>query len=144
MPAQTQVRPIPASIRGRLDKLMLLLGSSNEGEAANAAALITRLLTAHGLDWHDMVGAIGQVAQNPSGSAPFPPRDAPKKSSSQTLSADEVRELIAAIRHGVNLNVKSHQFLAGMLDRADIYDTIHFSDKQWKWLQDLAARAGVI
>ena len=144
MPAQTQVRPIPPIVRERLDKLMLLLGSENAGESGNAAAMITKLLTANGLDWHDVVGAIGGGAKNPPHSAP-PPHEAPRwQTQIQIMTAEEVRELIAAIRHRVNLNAASHQFLAGTLDRADIYDTIHFSDKQWKWLQDLAKRAGVV
>jgi hypothetical protein len=42
------------------------------------------------------------------------------------------------------INAQSRQFLAGMLDRAQIFGKVTFSNKQWVWLQDLARRAGAI
>ena len=39
MPSQTHVRPLPAAVRARLDKLMLMLGSVNDNERASAAGL---------------------------------------------------------------------------------------------------------
>jgi len=134
--AYTSVKPIPPAIKTRLDKLMLLLGSANAGEAANAAGLITALLREHGLDWHDIVGAMG--AQKPDPFAPPPP---PRGNGNPgTMSADELRELIHKIERSP-LNERARQFLAGMRDRADIYDSVFFSDKQWKWFEDLRKRA---
>ena len=42
---------------------MLMLGADNDGERATAAGMITGLLKEHGLDWHDVVGSIGQPAR---------------------------------------------------------------------------------
>jgi len=138
--AYTSVKPIPPAIKTRLDKLMLLLGSANAGEAANAAGLITALLREHGLDWHDVVGAMGE--------SPAYPRNAPLQEPSPmrpngnpgTMAADELRDLIHKIERSP-LNERARQFLAGMRDRADIYDSVFFSDKQWKWFEDLRKRA---
>ena len=135
--AYTSVKPIPPAIKARLDKLMLMLGSANAGEAANAAGAITTLLADHGLDWHDVVGSMG--AQKPETSAPPPPR--PRGDGNPGfMHATELRELIHRIERSP-LNERARQFLAGMRDRADIYDSVFFSDKQWKWFEDLRKRA---
>ena len=60
MLAYTNIKPIPMAVKARLEKLMLMLGSANPGEAANAAGLITTLLADNGLDWHDVVGSMGR------------------------------------------------------------------------------------
>jgi hypothetical protein len=136
--AYTSVKPIPPAIKTRLDKLMLLLGSANAGEAANAAGLITALLAEHGLDWHDVVGSMGQSSISPDlPRSPSPPRPGANPG---TMSATELRELIHKIERSP-LNERARQFLAGMRDRADIYDSVFFSDKQWKWFEDLRKRA---
>jgi hypothetical protein len=135
--AYTSIKPIPLEVRKRLEKLMLLLGSGNAGEASNAAALITALLTQHALDWHDVVGAIGSPAAKPDPFAPPPP---PAGSNPGRMGGDELRALIHRIERSP-LNDRARQFLAGMRDRADIYDEVFFSDKQWKWLEDLRKRA---
>jgi hypothetical protein len=56
------------------------------------------------------------------------------------MSATELRGLIHRIERSP-LNERARQFLAGIRDRADIYDSVFFSDKQWKWFQDLRQRA---
>jgi hypothetical protein len=138
MPAYTNIKPIPPAVIKRLEKLMLLLGSGNAGEAANAAAAITALLTQHALDWHDVVGAMGQPsAKSTANSTPPPPRPGANPG---TMSSDELRELIHRIERSP-LNERARQFLAGLRDRADIYDEVFFSDKQWNWFQDLRKRA---
>jgi len=138
MSAYTNIKPIPPAVKARLEKLMLLLGSGNAGEAANAAAAITALLTQHALDWHDVVGAMGQPsAKSTADSAPPPPRPGANPG---YMSADELRPLIHRIERSP-LNTRARQFLAGMRDRADIYGEVFFSDKQWKWFEDLRKRA---
>jgi len=142
MPSQTHVRPLPPGVRARLDKLMLMLGSVNDNERASAAGLITVLLKDHGLDWHDVVGSIGQPA--PAATVPkSSPRQPVPPSGGQTMTADELRQLVHVILRSP-LNERARQFLAGMMDRADIYDVVYFSDKQWHWIRDLARRAGAI
>jgi hypothetical protein len=139
--ATTKVRPVPPSVRARLEKLMLMLGSDNEGERASAALMITNSLKANGLDWHDLVGSIG----TPSAPQPAPTPPKPKYShyTQKSMSAAELRHLVHLIERSP-LNARARHFLAGMMDRADIYDTVMFSDKQWTWLADLAKRAGAL
>lgn len=141
MPSQTHVRPLPPGVRARLDKLMLMLGSVNDNERASAAGLITVLLKDHGLDWHDVVGSIGAPAPVPHSPPPKPkpkPQGAP-----QSMTAEELKRLVHQILRSP-INNRSRQFLAGMVDRAQIYGRVTFSDKQWHWLLDLAQRAGAI
>jgi hypothetical protein len=142
MPATTRVRPISPGVRVRLDKLMLMLGSDNDGERATAAGMITALLKDNDLDWHDVVGSIGTPASAPQ---PPPAPSKPKYShyTQKSMSAAELRHLVHLIERSP-LNDRARHFLAGMLDRADIYDTVMFSDKQWTWLADLAKRAGAL
>jgi hypothetical protein len=141
MPSQTHVRPLPPGVRTRLDKLMLMLGSVNDNERASAAGLITALLKEHGLDWHDIVGSIGQPAP---AAAPKPaPRKPVPMPGGHEMTADELRQLVHLILRSP-LNKRAREFLAGMMDRANIYDVVYFSDKQWIWIRDLARRAGAI
>lgn len=139
--AETRIRPIPSEVRGQLDKLMLMLGSDHVGESGTAASLITALLKRNGLDWHDVVGSIGKPQVAP----PPPPKPKPKSRppNQKYMTATELRELVRLIMRSP-VNEQSRQFLAGMLDRADVYGEVLFSDKQWIWIRDLARRAGAI
>ena len=141
MPSQTHVRPLPPGVRARLDKLMLMLGSVNDHERAAASGLITSLLREHGLDWHDLVGSIGQPA--PAATPKPPPAKAKPQPGPQEMTAAEVKQLVHLILRSP-LNDRARQFLAGIMDRAEIYDVVRFSDKQWIWIRDLARRAGAI
>jgi hypothetical protein len=143
MVASTKVRPLPPGVRTRLDKMLLLLGSDNDGERAAASGMITNLLREHGLDWHDVVGSIGQPVPGSATSPKPPPTQSKSPSGGQTMTADELRQLVHVILRSP-LNERARQFLAGMMDRADIYDVVYFSDKQWHWIRDLARRAGAI
>jgi hypothetical protein len=140
MAGTTAARPIPPEIRDQLNKLLLVLGSTSEGESASAAGMITKLLKRHGLDWHDVVGSIGQVARS---APPPPPRKTKTYTRPQTMTAAELQALVHLILRSP-LNNRARHFLAGMVDRAQIYGSVQFSDKQWMWLQDLARRAGAI
>jgi len=138
MPAYTNIRPLPAAVKERLNKLMLMLGAPSDGERAAAAGMITTLLKEHGLDWHDIIGAMGQPSAQAKPEAPKPP---PRGDANPGyMDAEELRALIHRIERSP-LNTRARQFLAGMLDRADIYDSVFFSDKQWTWFQDLRKRA---
>jgi hypothetical protein len=133
-------RSIPLEIRERLNKLLLLLGSNHEGESAAAASKVTALLKQHGLDWHDLVGSIGEAAR----AAPkSPPRKAEAPGGPQSMTAEELKRMVHLILRSP-INNRSRQFLAGLVDRAQIYGRVTFSDKQWIWLRDLARRAGAI
>ena len=138
--AYTNVRPLPAAVKTRLDKLMLMLGSASDGERASAAGMITALLTEHGLDWHDIVGAMGESPAYPRNAPLQEPSPARPNGNPGTMPATELRAHIHRIERSP-LNTRARQFLAGMLDRAAIYDEVFFSDKQWTWFLDLKKRA---
>jgi len=116
---------------------MPMLGAPSDGERATAANMITELLKAHDLDWHDIVGSMGQPQAAPKSEAPPPPRSTGNPG---YMDAEELRTMIHRIERSP-LNTRARQFLAGMLDRADIYDSVFFSDRQWVWFQDLKKRA---
>lgn len=59
------------------------------------------------------------------------------------MTAEELKKLVHLILRSP-INNRSRQFLAGIMDRAQIYGRVTFSDKQWIWLRDLARRAGAI
>jgi len=48
----------------RLKKLVPMLGSDRDGEVANAARLITRILKESGLDWHDVTKKLCSSSQS--------------------------------------------------------------------------------
>lgn len=136
--AQTQVRPLPPDVRAKLNKLMPMLGSSNDGERASAAGMITALLKAHGLDWHDMVGAIGDPTPKVSPAKPSYGGTVPR-----VMTEAELKRVVHLIQRS-RLSGRARRFLAGMLDKAELYGSVSFSDLQWMWFQDLAKRAGAL
>ena len=139
MPAYTNIRPLPPAVKERLGKLMLMLGAPSDGERAAAAGMITTLLKEHGLDWHDIIGAMGEPTASSRNSPPPPP---PPRGNANPgyMDSEELRALIHTIERSP-LNTRARQFLAGMRDRADLYGEVFFSDKQWTWFQDLRKRA---
>jgi hypothetical protein len=58
-------RVVSKALRGKLGKLIPLLGSDKVGERAGAAAAIKRLLTAEGLDLHDLADNVGRFPEPP-------------------------------------------------------------------------------
>jgi hypothetical protein len=147
MPATTQIKPIPSEVRARLGKILPMLSSPQPGDVIAAVSAINRLLFEHALDWHDMAAALtGAPAASAAPPRPPPatPRSQPRAGAEMhNLTSQEVKELVQAIRtHHHLLNDRSKAFLAGQLERAK-YGRVLFSDKQWKWLMDLAQQAGL-
>ncbi len=58
-------RVVSQALRSKLGKLIPLLGSDKVGERAGAAAAIKRLLTAEGLDLHDLADNVGPFPEPP-------------------------------------------------------------------------------
>ena len=54
----------------RLKKLVPMLGSDRDGEVANAARVITKILKESGLDWHDVVKKLCSSSQHGNSGGP--------------------------------------------------------------------------
>ena len=145
MPATTKTLPLSPEVRRRVSQMLPLLSSTNAGECVAAAGAIGRLLRAHGLDWHDLTAAITEPASEARTKPEPPPRrePPPPPPPGYNLTSQEVKDLVQAIlSHHHFLNDRSKAFLTGQLERAK-YGRVLFSEKQWKWLMDLAAQAGI-
>jgi hypothetical protein len=129
-------RPLPPKVREKLGKLMPLLASKHDGERVGVVAAIERVLRAAGLDWHDLTGAITT-----------PPPPPPTHSTwagngnGTSVSADKMRQTVAALRARRRFNESSEGFLDSMLERADMDDVVLLSPKQYKWMHDLLRQA---
>ena len=148
MPVHTSHKPLPQDVRDRLGKLLPLLSSDQAGECAAAAAAITRLLRASGLDWHDLVGALsnpGAGAHRPPPPPPPPPKPPPEPPPGSHRSRD-ILGAIAGIRaNHPGLNERSIEFLDSLEARAGHYSTaVYLSPKQLKWFTDLLKQAGLL
>lgn len=132
MPAMN--RPLPPEVREKLGKLMPLLASNHDGERVGVVAAIERVLRAAGLDWHDLTGAITMPP-------PTPHSRWAGNENGTSVSADEMRQTIAALRARRRFNASSEGFLDSMLERADMDDVVLLSPKQCKWMHDLVRRA---
>ena len=127
----TKLSPV---VRDKIAKLVSLLASDRVGERVGAVAAIDRVLKSAKLDWNDLAA---QITVEPA-------EEPPQKGAPAAIEADDLVEVIEAIRDsGVNLNTSSEGFLNSLLRRARDYDVVLISVKQQRWLADLAAKAGV-
>jgi hypothetical protein len=140
--SNTATRALPIGLKVKLAALLRLQSSDNAGERANASAAIGRLLKQHGLDWHDLTDMLLAAA------APEPPpaHDAARwKRSSGAI--DLPRGQLIALLDAVEarspfLPIKSAGFISSLRSRS-YRPTVHLSEKQWTWLQDLLEATGV-
>jgi hypothetical protein len=82
------VRSLSPQVLNRLSQLLLMLSSEADGERANAAAAIGRLLSANGCDWHDLAKMLAAPASSASSSS-FKRSDGPA-----AIPRDQLLELI--------------------------------------------------
>jgi hypothetical protein len=59
------------------------------------------------------------------------------------VSSVDLRDTVEAIRTRRRYNAKSEAFLDELFARADQHDVVFISYRRWRWLTDLAQRAGV-
>ena len=138
-------RGLPPQLKAKLAPLLRLQASDNDGERANASAAIGRLLKNHGLDWHDLTEMLLAEPQ----AAASEPRPTPGattwKRSAGTVDLPR-GELIALLaieeEKSPFLPIKSAGFISSLRSRS-FRPTVHLSEKQWKWLQDLLEATGV-
>lgn len=138
---------LPPELKAKLAPLLRLQGSSNDGERSNASAAITRLLKRHGVDWHDLVEVL--LADAPPVAPEPPPQPAPgatswKRSTGPVdLPRRQLIDLLDLVEQRSEfLPIKSAGFISSLRARS-FRPTIHLSEKQWSWLQDLLQQTGI-
>jgi hypothetical protein len=137
---------LSADLKAKLAPLLRMQASNNDGERANASAAIGRLLTKHGLDWHDLTAVL--LSEPQSQSQPQPQQQPYSTSWKRSdgpidLSRADLVALLDTIEQRTSfLSLKAVGFIASLRSRA-YRPKIHLSEKQWAWLQDLLAATGV-
>jgi hypothetical protein len=137
---------LPPGLKAKLAPLLRMQGSDNDGERLNASNAIGRLLKNNGFDWHDLTevllaGERPAVAPEPQ---PAPGATSWKRSSGPIdLPRLDLIALLDLIEHRSGfLPIRSASFITSLRERA-WRPTIHHSEKQWKWVQDLLEGTGV-
>jgi hypothetical protein len=139
----SSTRPLPPAVREKLGKLVPMLSSNQDGERVGAVAAIERVLKSAGLDWHDFTGWI--TAPPPAAPPSPPPRQRRPANSEDKLGMSmhdhELVSLVEALRASCRFTARSEEFLDSLLERAGRFDVVHLSQKQKRWLEDLALKA---
>ena len=120
-----------------------MLASTNDGERANAAAAIGRLLQRFERDIHDLTDAL--LADPQAAPAAPPPQGTTWKRSDgpAELPREQLLELIDLIEAAnTHLSAKSSEFLRSLRDRS-FRPIVRLSEKQWRWMQSLIEETGV-
>jgi hypothetical protein len=137
-------RGLSTGLKAKLAPLLRLQASDNDGERANASAAIGRLLKSHGLDWHDLT----EVLLAEPRAAPEPPPASDSTTWKRSNGAvDLPRGQLIALLDIVDartpfLPLKAREFVGSLRSRS-FRPTVHLSEKQWAWLQDLLQGTGV-
>jgi hypothetical protein len=131
-------RVLSTGLKAKLAPLLRLQASDNDGERANASAAIGRLLKNNGLDWHDLTDALLAEPKAPEPPQPNPGATTWKRSTGAIdLTRDELLGLLDIVEQkSPFLPIKSAGLISSLRSRA-WRPTVHLSEKQWSWLQDL-------
>jgi hypothetical protein len=142
MEAAMSVARLPPELRAKIASLLRLQASNIDGERLSASSAITRLLKNNGaVDWHDLVDVL---LAEPQAAAASPHNTSWKRSTGAVdLPREQLLELLDLVeQHSPFLAVKSRGFVDSLRSRA-WRPTVHLSEKQWAWLQDLLEATGV-
>jgi hypothetical protein len=139
--SDTAARVLSTGLKAKLAPLLRLQASDNDGERANASAAIGRLLKNHGLDWHDLTE---MLLAEPQAATSSPHNTSWKRSAGAVdLPREQLIELLDLVQQrSPFLPTKSATFVSSLRERA-WRPTVHLSEKQWNWLQDLLEKIGV-
>jgi hypothetical protein len=133
---------LPPLVRDKLAKLLPMPSSDHDGERIATVAAIERVLKSKNLGWLDLAAQV--ITTEPVQERPPEPQSGPKGHLSAEMDSDDLVDFIEELRDsGFTFDERSGGFLASMLGRARTYDTVFISEKQKKWLANLAAKAGV-
>ncbi len=115
--------PLAAADRGRLARILGMLGSSHAGERDAAALAADRMVRGKGLDWSDVLGSDGPTAGTfrPSNPSPNP-------------SGSHLADLMACNQRLELLTTWERQFIANLAQRRTV------SGRQREILAEVAAK----
>lgn len=142
------VAPLPPALKNKLAALLRIQSSDNAGERANASAAIGRLLKSNGLDWHDLTAVLLEPPPPPPPRPPPAPQKPvptyPVTAGAEEIDSEQLVEVLDIIEaSSTYLSSSSQDFLEGLRARADRYNDVRLSEKQWKWLRDLMEKTGI-
>lgn len=120
-------------LKAKIAPLLRMQASDNDNERANASAAIGRLLRNNGADWHDLTDALLAEPQASGGTDPGLHATTWKRSDG-AVDLPRDHDLVEA--NSPFLPIKSAGFISSLRSRS-FRKTIHLSEKQWDWLQDL-------
>jgi hypothetical protein len=138
------VARLSPELKRKIEPLLRLQASDNDNERANASAAIGRLLKNNGADWHDLTDALLAEPQANSEFIPNSLHTSWKRSAGAIdLSREQLLELLDLVEaKSPFLPIKAAGFISSL--RSRLYrPTVHLSEKQWAWLQDLLEATGV-
>ncbi len=136
--SNTATRGLPTGLKAKLAPLLRLQASDNDGERANASAAIGRLLKSHGLDWHDLVDTMLAEPAREHDTTTWT-----RSAGAVDLPRGQLIALLAIVEERTPfLPIKSAGFISSLRSRS-FRPTVHLSEKQWSWLQDLLEATGV-
>ena len=135
---------IPAPLRAKLGKMLrMTLGAATPEEADTARAALNRTLSANGLDMHDLTAVLENEPAPVLPAAPARAEAMPvveREDGRFEMPAATVLELVDAIRTGVLLSDWSTGFLVSMRERAERWDPVFLSPKQFNAFTNLVRR----
>jgi hypothetical protein len=134
-------------LKRKIEPLLRLQASDNDNERANASAAIGRLLKNNGGDWHDLTDALlagPQVKSDHGPNSSSSSRTSWKRSAGAIdLPRGQLINLLELIEARTPfLPIKAAGFISSLRARS-FRPTVHLSEKQWAWLQDLLEATGV-
>jgi hypothetical protein len=132
---------LPPEKRSKLIKLLGMISSPHPGEVVNAAAAVTRLMSAADLTFETLIPP-GQ----PEGKSTPEPSEQPQATApvaAHEMESENVRKVILGIfGSGVPLREKDGRFLESILTKTSFGPVVSLSEKQWRWFADLTSRYG--
>ena len=126
-----------STVTPRLSRLLPLLGSDKDGEVVATARAIGRTLASAGTDWHALAAAVERPPVVVT-AAPAAPREPYRRPKAGPINVELLRVATWCDEYVHVLGAKDRSFVASMvtfLSRGG-----RPSDKQRKWLQDIAQR----
>jgi hypothetical protein len=136
--------PLTADLRNKIGRLLLMQMSSHVGEREAALAAVTRMLERNNLTWHDLVAELtGPQPQPQAQQEAYSTSTWKRTTGTIDLPRGQLIELLQLIEaKSPFLSIKAREFLDTLRSHA-FRPTVHLTERQWNWLQDLVQQTGL-